>query len=51
MIFEADSGITRDEMAEKYHYSARQVARYLRVSKPAAGPERRADRGSGEAGD
>jgi ParB family chromosome partitioning protein len=32
-IFEADSGITRDEMAERYHYSARQVARYLRVSK------------------
>lgn len=32
-IFEADTDITLDQMAEKYHYSTRHVARYMRVSK------------------
>ena len=32
-IFETDTGITLDQMAEKYHYSTRHVARYMRVSK------------------
>ena len=32
-IFENDDDITLDELAQKYHYSARHVARYLRLSK------------------
>ena len=32
-IFETDNGITLDELAQKYHYSARHIARYLRLSK------------------